>query len=72
MLQIFVIHVISNVKVLLYLVKNILANLSSLHLLLDMAPLILTKDHQEYAVVQGKDIVMNCSVFSSPPPTIFW
>ncbi|XP_067448015.1 neural cell adhesion molecule L1-like protein isoform X2 [Thunnus thynnus] len=49
---------------------SILANINIM--VMNMAPLILTKDHQEYAVVQGKDIVMNCSVFSSPPPTIFW
>lgn len=43
-----------------------------LPLLLDMAPRILTRDYQEYAVVQGGEIIMNCSVFSSPPPTISW
>ncbi|XP_026188036.1 cell adhesion molecule L1-like a isoform X1 [Mastacembelus armatus] len=45
---------------------------SSFPLLLDMAPLILTRDNQEYAVVLGGDITMNCSVFSSPPSAISW
>ncbi|KAM7404540.1 hypothetical protein PAMP_011882 [Pampus punctatissimus] len=48
------------------------ANLSSFYFVLDIAPLILTKQYQEYAVTLGGDIVMNCSVFSSPPPTISW
>lgn len=41
-------------------------------MVMNMAPLILTQDHQEYAVVQGGDIVLDCSVFGSPPPSISW
>ncbi|XP_054464593.1 neural cell adhesion molecule L1-like protein isoform X2 [Anoplopoma fimbria] len=49
---------------------SILANINIM--VMNMAPRILTRDFQEYAVVLGGDIVMNCSVFSSPPPTISW
>ncbi|XP_044067324.1 cell adhesion molecule L1-like a isoform X16 [Siniperca chuatsi] len=49
---------------------SILANINIM--VMNMAPLILTRDYQEYAVVLGGDIIMNCSVFSSPPPTISW
>uniref|UniRef100_A0A3P9HBB8 Cell adhesion molecule L1-like b n=1 Tax=Oryzias latipes TaxID=8090 RepID=A0A3P9HBB8_ORYLA len=35
-------------------------------------PQILTKDVQEYAVILGNNIVINCSVFSSPPASISW
>ncbi|XP_059189715.1 neural cell adhesion molecule L1-like protein [Centropristis striata] len=41
-------------------------------MVMNMAPRILTREHQEYAVVLGGDIVMNCSVFGSPPPSIYW
>ncbi|KAK2851255.1 hypothetical protein Q5P01_007531 [Channa striata] len=41
-------------------------------MVLNMAPLILTRNHQEYAVILGRDIIINCRVFSSPPPTISW
>uniref|UniRef100_A0A8C5D8A9 Neural cell adhesion molecule L1 n=1 Tax=Gouania willdenowi TaxID=441366 RepID=A0A8C5D8A9_GOUWI len=49
---------------------SILANVNLV--VMNMAPLILTRDYQEYAVVLGADIVMNCSVFSSPPSQISW
>uniref|UniRef100_G3NVB9 Cell adhesion molecule L1-like b n=1 Tax=Gasterosteus aculeatus aculeatus TaxID=481459 RepID=G3NVB9_GASAC len=49
---------------------SILANINVM--VMNMAPRILTRDFQEYAVVRGKDVVMNCSVFSSPPPNISW
>ncbi|XP_040049703.2 cell adhesion molecule L1-like a isoform X4 [Gasterosteus aculeatus] len=49
---------------------SILANVNVM--VMNMAPRILTRDFQEYAVVRGKDVVMNCSVFSSPPPNISW
>lgn len=49
---------------------SVLANVNIM--VMNMAPRILTRDFQEYAVVLGGDIVMNCSVFSSPPPTISW
>lgn len=38
----------------------------------DMTPRILTKDSQDYPVVQGVDVIINCSAFSSPPPIISW
>uniref|UniRef100_A0A672IR84 protein-tyrosine-phosphatase n=1 Tax=Salarias fasciatus TaxID=181472 RepID=A0A672IR84_SALFA len=44
---------------------SLLANVNIL--VINMAPLILTRDYQEYAVVLGEDVHMNCSVFSSPP-----
>ncbi|XP_039460702.1 neural cell adhesion molecule L1-like protein isoform X3 [Oreochromis aureus] len=49
---------------------NILANVNIM--IMNMAPLILTENNQEYAVVVGKEITMNCSVFSSPPSSISW
>ncbi|XP_075947049.1 cell adhesion molecule L1-like a [Anarhichas minor] len=49
---------------------SVLANINIM--VMNIAPRILTMDFQEYAVVLGGDIVMNCSVFSSPPPTISW
>ncbi|KAL7398449.1 hypothetical protein ABVT39_010228 [Epinephelus coioides] len=49
---------------------SILANINIL--VMNVAPWILTGDYQEYAVVLGGNITMNCSVFGSPPPTIFW
>uniref|UniRef100_A0A672ITG3 Neural cell adhesion molecule L1-like protein n=1 Tax=Salarias fasciatus TaxID=181472 RepID=A0A672ITG3_SALFA len=47
---------------------SLLANVNIL--VINMAPLILTRDYQEYAVVLGEDVHMNCSVFSSPPSSI--
>ncbi|XP_029974097.1 cell adhesion molecule L1-like a isoform X3 [Salarias fasciatus] len=49
---------------------SLLANVNIL--VINMAPLILTRDYQEYAVVLGEDVHMNCSVFSSPPSSISW
>ncbi|KAM4737048.1 cell adhesion molecule L1-like a isoform 2-T3 [Anableps anableps] len=49
---------------------SVLVNINVL--VMDMAPLMLTKDFREYAVIEGGDIVMNCSVFSSPPSNISW
>ncbi|XP_049437098.1 neural cell adhesion molecule L1-like protein isoform X2 [Epinephelus fuscoguttatus] len=49
---------------------SVLANINIL--VMNMAPRILTGDYEEYAVVLGGNITMNCSVFGSPPPTIFW
>uniref|UniRef100_A0A8C7FGI8 Neural cell adhesion molecule L1-like protein n=1 Tax=Oncorhynchus kisutch TaxID=8019 RepID=A0A8C7FGI8_ONCKI len=31
-----------------------------------------TLDYQRYSVVQGRDIIMDCKVFSSPPSTVSW
>ncbi|XP_047463395.1 neural cell adhesion molecule L1-like protein isoform X3 [Mugil cephalus] len=49
---------------------RVLANVNIL--VLNMAPLMLTRAYQEYAVVLGGNITLNCSVFSSPPSTISW
>ncbi|KAM8830680.1 neural cell adhesion molecule L1-like protein isoform 2-T2 [Synchiropus picturatus] len=49
---------------------TILANINIV--VMNLAPLMLTKDYLEYAVVTGGDLTMNCSVFGSPPPTISW
>lgn len=49
---------------------SVLANINIM--VMNKAPLILTKDFQEYAVVLGSDITLNCSVFGSPPPSISW
>ncbi|XP_024149497.1 neural cell adhesion molecule L1-like protein isoform X2 [Oryzias melastigma] len=49
---------------------RILANINIL--VMSKPPLILTKDVQEYAVILGNNILINCSVFSSPPASISW
>ncbi|XP_034029127.1 neural cell adhesion molecule L1-like protein isoform X2 [Thalassophryne amazonica] len=49
---------------------SILANVNVM--ILNLAPLILTRDFQEYAVVRGGNITVNCQVFSSPPSNISW
>ncbi|XP_041655398.1 neural cell adhesion molecule L1-like protein isoform X2 [Cheilinus undulatus] len=49
---------------------TILANINIM--VMNLAPQILTRDNQEYAVVLGGDITMNCSVFGSPLPSVSW
>lgn len=49
---------------------SLLANINIM--VMNLAPLILTGDYEEYAVVLGGDITLNCSVFSSPPSIIYW
>lgn len=49
---------------------SVLANVNIM--VTNVAPLILTIDYAEYAVVLGGDVVMNCTVFSSPPSNITW
>ncbi|XP_038579483.1 neural cell adhesion molecule L1-like protein isoform X4 [Micropterus salmoides] len=49
---------------------SILANINIM--IMNITPQILTRDYQEYAVILGGDIIMDCSVFSSPPPSISW
>lgn len=49
---------------------SVLANVNIM--VTNVAPLILTRDYAEYAVVLGGDITMNCTVFSSPPSIITW
>uniref|UniRef100_UPI003AAED3FF cell adhesion molecule L1-like a isoform X1 n=1 Tax=Centroberyx gerrardi TaxID=166262 RepID=UPI003AAED3FF len=49
---------------------SLLANINIM--IMNLAPLMLTRDYQQYAVVQRRNITMNCSVFSSPPAKISW
>ncbi|XP_035015166.1 neural cell adhesion molecule L1-like protein isoform X11 [Hippoglossus stenolepis] len=49
---------------------SILANINIM--VMNVAPLILTRDYQEYDVILGDHIIMDCTVFSSPPATITW
>ncbi|XP_061832471.1 neural cell adhesion molecule L1-like protein [Nerophis lumbriciformis] len=49
---------------------GVLANINIM--VMNLAPLILTKDYQEYAVIRSQNISMNCRVFGSPLPTISW
>uniref|UniRef100_A0A4W6CAC7 Neural cell adhesion molecule L1 n=1 Tax=Lates calcarifer TaxID=8187 RepID=A0A4W6CAC7_LATCA len=44
---------------------SVLANVNIM--IMNMPPLILTRDYQEYAVILGGDIVMNCSVKTFSP-----
>ncbi|XP_068451366.1 neural cell adhesion molecule L1-like protein isoform X2 [Clinocottus analis] len=41
-------------------------------MIMNLAPMILTKEGEDYSAVEGKGAMMHCSVFSSPPPTITW
>ncbi|XP_075951912.1 neural cell adhesion molecule L1-like protein [Anarhichas minor] len=41
-------------------------------MIMNLAPMILTKDGEDYSAVEGKGVMMHCSVFSSPPSTITW
>ncbi|XP_062319780.1 neural cell adhesion molecule L1-like protein isoform X4 [Osmerus eperlanus] len=49
---------------------TILANANIM--IMNMPPLILTEEGQEYSTVEGKGVIMHCKVFSSPPPTVTW
>ncbi|XP_031422815.1 cell adhesion molecule L1-like a isoform X7 [Clupea harengus] len=49
---------------------SVMANVNLM--VLNLRPLILTRDFQEYSAVQGKHVLMECSVFSSPPATVVW
>nr|WEU75035.1 CHL1 [Platichthys stellatus] len=49
---------------------SILANVKIM--VTNVTPLILTRDYQEYEVILGDHIIMDCTVFSSPPATITW
>ncbi|XP_041702241.1 neural cell adhesion molecule L1-like protein isoform X3 [Coregonus clupeaformis] len=49
---------------------TILANINIM--IINLPPRMLTKDYQRYSVVQGRDILMDCKVFSSPPSTVSW
>ncbi|XP_075997538.1 neural cell adhesion molecule L1-like protein [Genypterus blacodes] len=41
-------------------------------MIMNLAPMILTAEGEDYSAVEGKGVVMHCKVFSSPPPTITW
>uniref|UniRef100_A0A8C3AQ76 Neural cell adhesion molecule L1-like protein n=1 Tax=Cyclopterus lumpus TaxID=8103 RepID=A0A8C3AQ76_CYCLU len=41
-------------------------------MIMNLAPMILTKEGEDYSAVEGKGAMMHCSVFSSPPSTIIW
>ncbi|XP_061759852.1 neural cell adhesion molecule L1-like protein isoform X8 [Nerophis ophidion] len=49
---------------------GVLANINIM--VMNLAPLILTKDYQEYTVIRSQNMSMNCRVFGSPLPTISW
>ncbi|KAI1890977.1 hypothetical protein AGOR_G00159130 [Albula goreensis] len=41
-------------------------------MVMNLPPMILTEDYQEYAAVERKSVVMHCKVFSSPASSISW
>ncbi|XP_075869500.1 neural cell adhesion molecule L1-like protein isoform X2 [Nelusetta ayraudi] len=41
-------------------------------MIMNLAPVVLTPDEEEYSAVEGKVVRMRCEVFSSPPPDIYW
>ncbi|XP_056129543.1 neural cell adhesion molecule L1-like protein [Lampris incognitus] len=41
-------------------------------MIMNLSPMILTKEDEEYSAVEGKGVIMHCKVFSSPPSTITW
>uniref|UniRef100_A0A667Y9G4 Neural cell adhesion molecule L1 n=1 Tax=Myripristis murdjan TaxID=586833 RepID=A0A667Y9G4_9TELE len=41
-------------------------------MIMNLPPMILTKEGEEYFAVEGKGVIMHCKVFSSPPSTITW
>uniref|UniRef100_A0A8C7ZCS0 Cell adhesion molecule L1-like b n=1 Tax=Oryzias sinensis TaxID=183150 RepID=A0A8C7ZCS0_9TELE len=41
-------------------------------MIMNLYPIILTSDGQEYSAVEDQGVMMHCKVFSSPPSTIFW
>ncbi|XP_053267224.1 neural cell adhesion molecule L1-like protein [Pleuronectes platessa] len=49
---------------------SLLANANIM--IMNLPPMILTKEGEEYSAVEGKGVMMHCSVFSSPPSTITW
>ncbi|XP_062853619.1 neural cell adhesion molecule L1-like protein [Trichomycterus rosablanca] len=49
---------------------TILANANIM--VMNLHPMILTEDGLQYSAVEGKRVIMNCKVFSSPPSDISW
>ncbi|XP_037346451.2 neural cell adhesion molecule L1-like protein isoform X2 [Pungitius pungitius] len=41
-------------------------------MIMNLRPMILTKEGEDYSAVEGKGVMMHCSVFSSPPFTVTW
>ncbi|XP_044024464.1 neural cell adhesion molecule L1-like protein isoform X4 [Siniperca chuatsi] len=41
-------------------------------MIMNLPPMILTKEGEDYSAVEGKGVMMHCKVFSSPPSTITW
>ncbi|KAM6927663.1 neural cell adhesion molecule L1-like protein isoform 2-T2 [Xenentodon cancila] len=41
-------------------------------MIMNLQPMLLTNGGEEYSAVEGKGVMMDCEVFSSPPSTITW
>ncbi|XP_035799870.2 neural cell adhesion molecule L1-like protein isoform X9 [Amphiprion ocellaris] len=41
-------------------------------MIMNLPPMILTNNGEDYSAVEGKGVMMHCKVFSSPPSTISW
>ncbi|XP_078139666.1 neural cell adhesion molecule L1-like protein [Centroberyx gerrardi] len=41
-------------------------------MIMNLPPMILTNEGEEYSAVERKGVIMHCKVFSSPPSTITW
>ncbi|KAM9758937.1 neural cell adhesion molecule L1-like protein isoform 3-T5 [Menidia menidia] len=41
-------------------------------MIMNLQPMILTRDGEDYSAVEGMGVVMHCKVFSSPPSTVTW
>ncbi|XP_049589373.1 neural cell adhesion molecule L1-like protein isoform X3 [Syngnathus scovelli] len=41
-------------------------------MVMNLPPMILTTQGEDYTAVEGRGVVMHCNVFSSPPSTITW
>ncbi|XP_015226468.1 PREDICTED: neural cell adhesion molecule L1-like protein isoform X1 [Cyprinodon variegatus] len=41
-------------------------------MIMNLQPMILTNNGEDYSTVEGKGVIMHCKVFSSPPSTITW
>ncbi|KAM4581711.1 neural cell adhesion molecule L1-like protein isoform 2-T2 [Fundulus diaphanus] len=41
-------------------------------MIMNLQPMILTNNGEDYSAVEGKGVMMHCKVFSSPPSTITW
>nr|XP_057943760.1 neural cell adhesion molecule L1-like protein isoform X3 [Doryrhamphus excisus] len=41
-------------------------------MIMNLPPMILTKEGEDYSAVEGRRVMMHCDVFSSPPSTVTW